>query len=79
VRERTQAAALLALRQVDPQIRQALLQAQSRADPQRPAASDAVAEQQIFPTRLDLGFAYIGGAGSAGRVYVVTTAWVGYP
>jgi hypothetical protein len=61
VRERTRESALQALRQVDPQIRQAVLQAAGRADPRLVGAPPSE-EAQIVPSQTDLAIIYIPGA-----------------
>jgi hypothetical protein len=68
-RAATKAAALQALRRVDPQIREALRQALGRDDP-RGAAAPASDEAQIFPTELNLTIVYIPGGTNARTVHV---------
>jgi hypothetical protein len=58
VRGKTRQEALQALRQVDPQLRQAVWQAMHHSDPRLPAAPPSDAEQ-IFPTQLRLAIVYI--------------------
>jgi hypothetical protein len=60
VRERTREAALQALRQVDPQIREAVWKAALRYNPRLEPAS-ASEEAQIVPSKLDLTTLYIPG------------------
>jgi hypothetical protein len=64
VRGRTREAALQALLQIDPQIREALLRSWRRADPRAEAAPPAW-EAQIHPTRLDLTVIYIPGTSNS--------------
>jgi hypothetical protein len=64
VRARTKEAVLEAVRLLDPQLRQALLEGTRRADSRLPAAQSAVEEEQIFPSQLDLTFVFIPGATS---------------
>jgi RNA polymerase sigma-70 factor (ECF subfamily) len=70
VRERTRDAAILAVRRVDPQLRNALLQAMCRADP-RVAAAPPSEEAQVFPSRLDLKIIYVPGATNAREIVVI--------
>jgi hypothetical protein len=64
VRARTKAAVLEAVRQLDPQLRQTLLDGMRRLDPRLPAAPTVVEEEQVFPSQLDLTFVYIPGTTS---------------
>jgi RNA polymerase sigma-70 factor, ECF subfamily len=59
VRERTREAALAALRQVDPEIREAVWQAAVRANPRLEGTAPPPDEEQIMPTRLDLATIYM--------------------
>jgi hypothetical protein len=58
---RTREAVLEGVRQADPQIRVALLNARRWADPRLELAPRVVEEDEIFPTRLDLIVVYIPG------------------
>jgi hypothetical protein len=51
----------ISVRQVDRQIREALLKARRWADPRLEAALHVVEEDEIFPTRLDLIVVYVPG------------------
>jgi RNA polymerase sigma-70 factor (ECF subfamily) len=64
VRGRTREAALQALMQVDPPIREALMRSIQRADPRAEAVPPAW-ESLIHPTRLDLTVVYIPGMSNA--------------
>jgi hypothetical protein len=70
--ERTQEAALAAVRRVDPQLREALAREWAREDP-RAAASPLPEEAQIFPTKLMLAIIYIPGRSNRRSPYV----WIG--
>ena len=77
VRERSREAALQALRRVDPQIREAVLQAASQAE----IASGTVTlgdDAQIAPTELDLQIAYIPDPASRRPLYWVNTQNIAY-
>jgi hypothetical protein len=70
VQERTREAAIQALRRIDPQIRETLLQWARRDDPRVDAAPPDDAAQ-IFPTRLNLTFVYIPGDTNARGIHVI--------
>jgi Putative zinc-finger len=72
VRERTREAALQAVQRVDPKIREALLEWKRRADPRLEASPRVVEEEEIYPTQLDLTFAYIPGFSNARMIRVTT-------
>jgi hypothetical protein len=72
VRERTREAALQAVRGIDPQIREALLQHARREDSHVEASPHVIEEEQIFPTRLDLQFIYIPGTTNERAIRVKT-------
>jgi hypothetical protein len=61
---------LAAVRRLDAQLKQALLQAVDRADTRTPQALEAFEERQIFPTRRNLTFVYIPGATNARSIFV---------
>src|SRR5262249_25673912 len=79
VRERTREAVLQAVRQGDPAIREAVLQALCRHDPPPEAAPPVVEEDQIHPTRLDLVVVYVPGLGNARGLHVQGSDASGYP
>jgi hypothetical protein len=70
VQERTREAAVQALRRIDPQIRETLLQWARRGDP-RVDAAPPDDPAQIFPTRLNLTFVYIPGDTNARGIHVI--------
>jgi hypothetical protein len=72
VRERTREAALQAVQRVDPKIREALLEWKRRADPRLEASPHVVEDEEIYPTQLDLTFAYIPGSSNARMIRVTT-------
>jgi hypothetical protein len=71
VREPTWGAALQQLRRVDPQLREAVLQAAGRADP-RIAQAPPGDEAQIAPTQRSLAIIYIPGASNARPLHIIT-------
>jgi hypothetical protein len=70
VQEPTRQAALAAVRQIDPRLREALLRAVLRADPRVGADARAFEEAQIFPTKLGLAFVYIPGGTNQHPIFV---------
>jgi RNA polymerase sigma-70 factor (ECF subfamily) len=70
IRERTRDAALLALRRLDPQIREAVRQAAQRNDPQS-GRTHRDEEDQIVPTRMDVVFIYMPDTANRRSVHVV--------
>jgi RNA polymerase sigma-70 factor, ECF subfamily len=79
IRERTREAVLQAVRQVDPQIREALLVWRRRNDPRLEPVARVVEEEQIFPTKLDLTFAYVTGLTNARNLFIQGFDASGYP
>jgi hypothetical protein len=71
VQEPTWGAALQKLRRVDPQIREAVLQAAGRADP-RIAQAPPAEEAQIAPTQRSLVIIYVPGGSNARPLHVIT-------
>jgi hypothetical protein len=67
----TREAALAAVRQIDPKMREALWQAVRRADSRLDGSPEAFEVQQIFPTERDLWFIYIPGGTNMRPIYVV--------
>jgi hypothetical protein len=59
--ERTREAAQRSARAIEGPVREALLQAERRSDPQNAAAPVAAPEPEIVPTDLDLTFFYFPG------------------
>jgi hypothetical protein len=71
VEEPTWGAALQELRRVDPQLREAVLQAAGRADP-RIAQAPPPDEAQIAPTQRSLAIIYVPGGSNARPLHVIT-------
>jgi hypothetical protein len=67
----TWGAALQELRRVDPQLREAVLQAAGRADP-RLAQAPPAEEAQIAPTHRNLAIVYVPGGSNARPLHVIT-------
>jgi hypothetical protein len=74
VRGRTWGETLQAVRQVDPGLRAALLEATRHTDPRVEPSPRVVEEEQIFPTRQELTFVYIPGALNARPLSVQTSS-----
>jgi RNA polymerase sigma-70 factor, ECF subfamily len=71
VQERTREAALQAVRQLDPKIRDAALHVRGGRSPEGTAAPVIPLEAQIFPTQLGLTFIYFQGTSNARSVRVL--------
>jgi hypothetical protein len=71
IRERTREAALQAVRQLDPKIRDAAVQVRSGLGPEGAAAPVIPLEAQIFPTQLGLTIIYFPGTSNARSVRVL--------